>query len=43
VLFENHVSARKFRKVEVDPYRSDNLVIVDDAEASSDHDMEKKG
>lgn len=27
VLFENHVSARKFKKVEVDPYRSDNLVI----------------
>jgi SP family general alpha glucoside:H+ symporter-like MFS transporter len=43
VLFENHVSARKFRKVEVDPYRSDNLVIVPDAEDISDQDMEKKG
>jgi len=30
VLFENHVSARKFKLVEVDPYRSDNLVIVAD-------------
>lgn len=27
VLFENKVSARKFRKVEVDPFRSDNLVL----------------
>ncbi|ETN39736.1 uncharacterized protein HMPREF1541_05962 [Cyphellophora europaea CBS 101466] len=30
VLFENKVSARKFRQVEVDPFRSDNLVIVPD-------------
>lgn len=41
VLFENRVSARKFRKVAVDPYRSDNLVIVPDEDASSDN-MEKK-
>jgi MFS transporter, SP family, general alpha glucoside:H+ symporter len=27
VLFENKVNARKFRIVEVDPYRSDNLVV----------------
>ena len=32
VLFENHVSARKFRKVEVDPFRSDNLVIDENQE-----------
>jgi len=42
VLFENKVSARKFRKVEVDPYRSDNLVIVPDEDASSEN-IEKKG
>lgn len=36
VLFENKVSARKFRKVEVDPFRSDNLVIVPD-----EYDSEK--
>jgi SP family general alpha glucoside:H+ symporter-like MFS transporter len=43
VLFENRVSARKFRKVAVDPYRSDNLVIVPEEE-SSDQDVytEKK-
>ena len=41
VLFENHVSARKFRQVEVDPFRSDNLVISDDQEVS-DNDYEKK-
>lgn len=41
VLFENGVSARKFRTVEVDPYRSDNLVIVPEEEDS--HDIEKKG
>lgn len=35
VLFENKISARQFRKVEVDPYRSDNLVVVAD-ETSSD-------
>lgn len=35
VLFENKVSARKFRKVEVDPWRSDNLVIVAEEDASS--------
>jgi SP family general alpha glucoside:H+ symporter-like MFS transporter len=35
VLFENRVSARKFRKVEVDPWRSDNLVIVPEDDVSS--------
>jgi len=35
VLFENRVSARKFRKVEVDPWRSDNLVIVPEDDGSS--------
>ena len=44
VLFENKVSARKFRKVEVDPFRSDNLVIVEeDVDEYSDHAAEKKG
>uniref|UniRef100_A0A0D6QRE2 Major facilitator superfamily (MFS) profile domain-containing protein n=1 Tax=Araucaria cunninghamii TaxID=56994 RepID=A0A0D6QRE2_ARACU len=43
VLFENGVSARKFRKVEVDPYRSDNLVIVPEDETSSHEAIEKKG
>ncbi len=43
VLFENHVSARKFRQVEVDPYRSDNLVIAPEGEDDSDHFNEKKG
>ncbi|KAL6247927.1 hypothetical protein RBB50_005275 [Rhinocladiella similis] len=28
VLFENRVSARKFTKVHVDPFQSDNLVVV---------------
>lgn len=42
VLFENRVSARKFRKVEVDPWRSDNLVIVDENDASSHEYNEKK-
>ena len=42
VLFENHVSARKFRKVEVDPYRSDNLVIVEDEDISDQDIGEKK-
>lgn len=41
VLFENKVSARKFRKVEVDPWRSDNLVIVPE-EAGSDHEYKEK-
>jgi SP family general alpha glucoside:H+ symporter-like MFS transporter len=42
VLFENHVSARKFRKVEVDPFRSDNLVVVEEeADEYSDHPIEK--
>lgn len=41
VLFENRVSARKFRKVEVDPWRSDNLVIVPEEE-SSDHEYKQK-
>ncbi|KAJ9610793.1 hypothetical protein H2200_005570 [Cladophialophora chaetospira] len=44
VLFENHVSARKFRKVEVDPYRSDNLVLVPEDEYDSQEVLgEKKG
>jgi len=45
VLFENKVSARKFRKVEVDPYRSDNLVIVPEDEGSENQEVfnEKKG
>jgi SP family general alpha glucoside:H+ symporter-like MFS transporter len=30
VLFKNKVNARKFHVIEVDPYRSDNLVVVDD-------------
>ena len=38
VLFENKVSARKFRKVEVDPFRSDNLVIMPD-EYGSEKEM----
>ena len=42
VLFENRVSARKFRKVEVDPYRSDNLVIMPE-DSSQDINYEKKG
>jgi len=42
VLFENKVSARKFRKVEVDPWRSDNLVIVPEDEGSSQEFNEKK-
>jgi len=42
VLFENKVSARKFRKVDVDPWRSDNLVIVADEDASSHEFNEKK-
>src|SRR5277367_803243 len=43
VLFENHISARKFRKVEVDPFRSDNLVVVEEeADEYSDHAVEKK-
>jgi hypothetical protein len=41
-LFENHISARKFRKVEVDPFRSDNLVVVEEeADEYSDHGIEK--
>jgi hypothetical protein len=41
-LFENKVSARKFKTVKVDPYRSDNLVIVPDDEG--DYSVaEKKG
>lgn len=44
VLFENKVSARKFRKVKVDPFRSDNLVIVpDDENGISSEVFEKKG
>ncbi len=43
VLFENKVSARKFKSVKVDPYRSDNLVVVPDEDASSHEGAEKKG
>jgi len=43
VLFENKVSARKFKSVKVDPYRSDNLVIIPDDEVSSHEHGEKKG
>jgi len=35
ILFENKVSARKFKSVKVDPYRSDNLVIIPDEDVSS--------
>lgn len=41
VLFENKVSARKFRMVEVDPWRSDNLVIAAE-EDNSDHEYKQK-
>ncbi len=37
VLFENKVSARKFRIVEVDPYRSDNLVTVGESDDSDEY------
>jgi SP family general alpha glucoside:H+ symporter-like MFS transporter len=43
VLFENRVSARKFRKVKVDPFRSDNLVIIPDEDASSHEGGKEKG
>ncbi|KAL2440865.1 hypothetical protein ABEF95_007726 [Exophiala dermatitidis] len=43
VLFENHVSARKFKTVKVDPYRSDNLVVIPDEDFSSHEGGEKKG
>ena len=36
VLFENKVSARKFRSVQVDPYRSDNLVVTQDEGSGED-------
>lgn len=42
VLFENKVSARKFRKVEVDPFRSDNLVVVEEVTNESIEVYEKK-
>lgn len=42
VLFENKVSARKFRKVEVDPFRSDNLVVVEEVTNESVEIYEKK-
>ena len=42
VLFENHISARNFRKVEVDPFRSDNLVIASDGEDSKQEDEIKQ-
>ncbi|EXJ95243.1 MFS transporter, SP family, general alpha glucoside:H+ symporter [Capronia coronata CBS 617.96] len=43
VLFENHVSARKFKTVKVDPFRSDNLVVIPDEDVSSHEGGEKKG
>lgn len=43
VLFENHVSARKFKSVKVDPFRSDNLVIVPDEDMGAYDIAEKKG
>jgi hypothetical protein len=42
-LFENKVSARKFQSVKVDPYRSDNLVIVPDNDVEFSMGDEKKG
>lgn len=42
VLFENKVSARKFRKVEVDPFRADNLVVVEEVTNESIEVYEKK-
>jgi len=42
VLFENHVSARKFKKVIVDPFRSDNLVVIPDEDAGSDQITNEK-
>lgn len=42
ILFENRVSARKFRKVEIDPWRSDNLVVVSEEDGSSHEYTEKK-
>lgn len=44
VLFEHKISARKFRKVDIDPFRSENLTVVSE-ENVSDHDVsyEKKG
>jgi len=43
ILFENKVSARKFQTVKVDPYRSDNLVIVPDNDVEFSMGDEKKG
>ena len=44
VLFENCVSARKFRQVEVYPFPSNNLVVVEEeADEYNDHAAEKKG
>jgi len=43
ILFENKVSARKFQSVKVDPYRSDNLVIIPDNDAEYSMGDEKKG
>ena len=41
VLFENKVSARHFRKVEVDPYRSDTLVVVEE-DSVSEHEVHQE-
>jgi MFS transporter, SP family, general alpha glucoside:H+ symporter len=43
VLFEHKISARNFRKVNIDPFRSEHLIVVPEEE-SSDQDVsyEKK-
>jgi MFS transporter, SP family, general alpha glucoside:H+ symporter len=38
-LFENHVSARKFKEVKVDPFRSDNLVVLPEDGTDNDRDI----
>lgn len=42
VLFENKVSARKFRKVDADPFRSDNFVVEEDTASVTEVLPEKK-
>lgn len=42
VLFENNISARNFRKVEIDPFRSDHFVVANESE-STGLDVEKPG
>jgi SP family general alpha glucoside:H+ symporter-like MFS transporter len=38
-LFENHVSARKFKKVKVDPFRSGNLAVLPEDGTDNDRDI----